>query len=227
MCGRFTLTKRSDLIMERFKADLPGILRAIYNASPSQFLPVITNEKPDIIQFYQWGLVPHWSKDKSNSRRLINARSETVHQKPAFRKSLHTRRCLVIADGFYEWKKTATGKQPYRITLKNEELFAFAGLWDTWKTDEGETLHSFTILTTQPNELMAGIHDRMPVILRQEDEQKWLDQSLPGEFLQSLLKPADAGTMQAYPVSKLVNSVVYNDERLIKPDPGDSQQQLF
>ena len=180
---------------------------AHYNAAPSQNLPVITNQQPNVLQFFSWGLQPFWAKDSKSVKRSINARSETLTEKPMFRTLLKSKRCLVPADGFFEWKKTEQGKVPHRIMLKSEELFSFAGLWDEWTDKQtGEVLHTFNIITTDANDLVRPIHNRMPVILSPEAEELWLDENEPQEELLSLLEPCKSDEMKVFPVSPLVNS---------------------
>jgi putative SOS response-associated peptidase YedK len=219
MCGRYTITVQPELLAERFNAALPPEMsEPRYNAAPSQTLPVILNENEQQIQLLRWGLVPHWSQTPDTGYRMINARAETLEEKTTFRESLRRRRCLVLADGFYEWKKTGDGKVPMRITLKSDEPFAFAGLWETWKDREtGELLRTFTIITTTPNDLMVPIHDRMPAILLPEVEKTWLDDSAGPEAWRELLRPYPADLMRAYPVSKLVNSPSNESPALVAP----------
>ena len=208
MCGRYSVlpmvkTSRS----KTGKIVAEGLKDAHYNAAPSKNLPVITNKQPNVLQFFSWGLQPFWAEDAKAVKRSINARSETLAEKPMFRTLLRSKRCLVPADGFFEWKKTEQGKVPHRIMLKSEELFSFAGLWDEWTDKEkGEVLHTFSIITTEANELVRPIHDRMPVILSPEAEELWLDENEPQEGLLSLLVPYKADEMKAFPVSPLVNS---------------------
>ena len=208
MCGRYTVQpegskgrSKAAKIVEKY------LQEARYNAAPSQELPVITNLHPNTLQFFSWGLQPFWAKDAKAIKRSINARSETVAEKPMFRNLLKSKRCLVPADGFFEWQKTEKGKVPHRILLKSEELFSFAGLWDEWTDKEtGEIQHTFCIITTDANELIRQIHDRMPVILSPEAEELWLDENEPQEGLFSLLVPYKAGEMKLFAVSPLVNS---------------------
>lgn len=223
MCGRYTITVQPELLAERFNAALsPEMSEPRYNAAPTQTLPVILNENGQQIQLLRWGLVPHWSKEPDTGYKMINARAETLEEKSTFRESLRKRRCLVLADGFYEWKKTDDGKVPMRITLKSGEPFAFAGLWETWKDrDSGELLRTFTIITTTPNDLMVPIHDRMPVILLPEAEKAWLDDAAGPESWRELLHPYPANLMKAYPVSKLVNSPSNESPALIAPTYQD------
>ncbi|MBT3301065.1 MAG: SOS response-associated peptidase [Bacteroidetes bacterium] len=218
MCGRFIITKKIDEITERFHVEIEeDKYKPVYNAAPSQQLPVISNSEPERIRFFRWGLVPFWAKDQSIGNKMINARSETLLEKPAFRNLLKSKRCLVISDGFYEWQKTEKGKIPTCIRLKNNELFSMAGLWDQWKDTEGQTIHSFSIITCAPNELMAPIHNRMPVILNRDQEKIWLDNSQKSEELVDILKPYNKDDMNTYEVSSLVNSPRNNFEELILP----------
>ncbi len=199
-------------------ADLLGkhMSEATYNAAPSQSLPVVTNKQPDTIQFFSWGLQPFWAKDVKSIKRSINARSETLSEKPSFRNLIKTKRCLVPADGFYEWMATPQGKVPHRILLKSGELFSFAGLWDEWlDKGTGEILYTYTIITTEANDIVKPIHDRMPVILSAEAEELWLDENEKQEDLLSLLKPYPSAEMTVYPVSPLVNSPLNNVPEVI------------
>lgn len=207
MCGRFSMTSPWELLKERFDVEIPeSDYRLRYNAAPGQDLFVIPEETPKEAQLYHWGLVPFWAKDPKIGNRLINARAETVAEKPAFRKSFQKHRCLVLADGFYEWDKKGGKRIPYRVMLKNEEPFAFAGICDYWKDKEGNELKSFSIITTDANQLIEKIHDRMPVILSREDEKVWLDPQLDIKEAIKMLKPFPAEEMKMYPVSTLVNS---------------------
>lgn len=216
MCGRFSIIKKAEDIQSRFsiKAGLEDH-QPVYNAAPGMRLGVITNKNPERLEMYKWGLVPYWAKDVSIGYKMINARSETLAEKPSFRNFLKSKRCLVPADGFYEWKKDGKAKQPFRIFLRDESLFAFAGLWDSWNDPEGNTLHSFTIITTSANALMTPIHDRMPVILFPENEKLWLDSSASQDQLLSLLKPYPAELMDCYKISSLVNSPVNNSPEVL------------
>jgi putative SOS response-associated peptidase YedK len=217
MCGRYTVVKKAQNIEQRFGATIEkDTFGQNFNAAPTQVLPVISNAVPETVSFFKWGLIPFWAKDASIGNKMINARAETLNEKPAFRKNLQQKRCLVIADGFYEWKKEGKTKQPFRITLKDNGLFAFAGLWDEWRDDKGNKVQSFTIITTDPNELMAPIHNRMPVILPANVEKDWLRADLkPAEALELLL-PYNAADMEAYPVSTLVNSPSNNIAEVIE-----------
>jgi len=205
MCGRFSLTANEAELNLRFQLEggtAPYVPR--YNGAPTQMMAVITNEMPNKLSSFRWGLIPPWAKDISIGNKMINARAETITEKPSFRTPLFSRRCLVPADGFYEWQQDEN-KQPFRIFVKNNPVFAMAGLWERWKTPQGEIVNSFTIITTEANSFMQPIHDRMPVILEKENEKTWLLSNNPEEILQ-LLKPYPSSDIDAYPVTKLVNS---------------------
>lgn len=209
MCGRYALVPVGDgSFQRRFsleeRADDPA---PRFNVAPTQTLPVIVRNSPNRVAMMRWGLIPSWAKDASIGSKMINARAETVAEKPAFRGPLRSRRCLVPASGFFEWKREGDGKMPHFIHLPDEPLFGFAGLYDIWRDPDGQTVQSYTILTTAPNALMSSIHNRMPVILRREDEDEWLDPAnTEPEQLLPLLRPYPAEEMAAYPVSRLVNS---------------------
>lgn len=216
MCGRFTIFADPGRLAERFQASLPADgLQPRYNAAPTQRLPVILNQQPAAIQLLQWGLIPFWAKDPAIGSRLINARGETVAEKPAFRSALRKRRCLVLADGFYEWQKTPGGKQPMRITLADGAPFAMAGLWESWDAPDGSLLRTFTVVTGQPNALVAPIHDRMPAILLPEHEAIWLDDAAEPAIWLDILRPYPAERMAAYPVTRHVNFVGNDDAELV------------
>lgn len=205
MCGRYSFALEDALIRERFGLRVrTAIYKARYNCSPTQNLAVIANDAPETLNFFRWGLIPSWAKDPTIGSKLINARAETLVEKPSFRNAFRNRRCLVPATGFYEWKRDQD-KTPYYIRMKNGDAFCFAGLWDKWISGDGEIIHSFTIITINPNKLMEQIHDRMPVILQREEEQRWIAR-LPDPSLADLLKPYPAELMEAWTVSKLVNS---------------------
>jgi putative SOS response-associated peptidase YedK len=218
MCGRYTL-EPVDQILERF--DITGAeleLEPNYNVAPTQHMPVVVRNSPNRLEFMQWGLIPFWAKDSKIGYKMINARAESVTDKPSFRKAFVSQRCLVPASGFYEWKKTEQGKVPHFIHLKDEKLFAFAGLYDVWRDEDGREIQTYTIITTEPNELMEDIHDRMPVILRREGEETWIDPEIKDKVrLESLLVPYPAEEMEAYPVSLMVNNPRNNNDSLVEP----------
>jgi putative SOS response-associated peptidase YedK len=206
MCGRYSFAVEDELIKERFGVTVrSAVWKARYNCSPTQDLAVISNADPLQLSLYRWGLIPSWAKDPAIGNRMINARAETITEKPSFRSSFRSRRCLVLSDGFYEWKRNGKDKIPHRILMNDESPFAMAGIWDRWTSEDGEIVNSFAILTTTPNELMAEIHDRMPVILPRQEEKTWLGNTSDDELL-GLLKPYTATKMKAYEVSRLVNN---------------------
>jgi len=213
MCGRYTLGNTAGLF-DRFhiERDESG-LRVRHNVAPSQVMPVVILEEKRRLEFMQWGLVPSWSKDPKKA--LINARIEGIQTKPSFRKPIRERRCLIPATGFYEWKKEPTGKIPYHIRRKDSRLFAFAGLYDIWKGPDGREIKTFAIVTTTPNDLLAQIHNRMPVILLPEQDGLWLE-TQPGEIGQVLesLPPPPSDELEMYPVSRVVNSPKYDSPEL-------------
>ncbi|MBE3071621.1 MAG: SOS response-associated peptidase [Acidobacteria bacterium] len=210
MCGRFTLTATPTDIKEAFpEVEVPSDLAPRFNIAPSQPVAVIANTGVNRVELYRWGLVPSWAKDPGIGDRLINARAETIAEKPSFRRVYRRRRCLVLADGFYEWRQEPGNrlKTPMYIRLASGRPFAFAGVWDVWRPPEGDLLHSCAIITTAPNALMQVIHNRMPVILPQDAYTRWLDPNeQPPENLDTLLAPFPADAMTAYPVSRFVNS---------------------
>ena len=216
MCGRYTATAAQAVIEDYFGAEFSETHIPAYNASPGQHLPVILDIEPGKILPVLWGIKPSWGKQPS--RLLINARSETVHQRPTFRKSFHERRCLVVADGFYEWQATRQGKQPFRIMLKTEELFAFAGIW---QEVDGEP--AYVILTTEANRVMRPIHERMPVILERGQRVSWIDPDLPEREALEFLAPCSDDSIKVYPVSRAVNSSKNQSPDLIEAlEAGDS-----
>lgn len=211
MCGRYSLTSDIERIEERFVCNTSALSYVPrYNIAPTQPVLALINTEDNTERragFLRWGLIPSWAKDPSVGNKMINARSETVAEKPSFKRALRRRRCLILADGFYEWKKHGKTKTPMYIGLASREPFAFAGLWEKWLAESGETIHSCTIITTTPNSLMDGIHQRMPVILPREAESVWLDRTIDSpESLLPLLAPYPAEGMDAYAVSGLVNS---------------------
>ncbi len=221
MCGRFTLTVDPAELQDLFSLSepAPAALTRRYNIAPTQPVAVIPNQEPRKLELFQWGLIPAWAKDPKIGNSLINARAETVAEKPAFRAAFRRRRCLVLADGFYEWKKTGKAKTPMYIQMKDGAPFAFAGLWEVWSAPDGSTLRTCTLITTTANELVQGIHDRMPVILPPEAFGIWLT---PGELAASegfaLLKPFAADAMTARPVSTLVNDPRREGPELLKSE---------
>lgn len=218
MCGRYSLFADFRMIEERFGEATfdANEYETSYNIAPSQqILTVINDGSKNRLGYLKWGLVPPWAKDPKIGFKLINARAETVHEKPSFREALKKKRCLVVFDSFYEWKRMDDRKVPMRIKMKNDELFAMAGLWEKWKSPTAEPIHTCTILTTKPNELMSSIHDRMPVILNPEDESSWLNPLIQDAYqIKHLLQPFKDDWLEAYEVSEAVNSPKNNSKRL-------------
>ena len=218
MCGRFRLARKKELLEECFGAECPlddPEWTARYNVAPGQEIAAVRQDPAEPVrrlEFVRWGLVPWWAKEPTIGYKMINARAETAAERPAFRDALRARRCLVPADGFYEWKREGKQKLPFCFTMADDGLFAFAGLWERWRSPQGETLESCAILTTEANELMKDVHDRMPVIVPPEAYELWLD---PGfhklSELRPLLKPYPTAGMRRYRVSERVNYVQNDD----------------
>lgn len=221
MCGRYTLAGKMVDLEKQFRAKLEGEARGqSYNIAPSQKSPVILNIAPEKLRYETWGLVPFWTKPGEKPRALINTRSDSLLEKPGFRRYIQYKRCLIPASGFFEWKESAAGKQPWYIRLKSRENFAFAGIWEEYANQDGELIYTYSIITTGPNRLMSEIHNRMPVILSGEAEELWLKGNQPLQT-GNLLVPYPDGDMVAWPVSKKVNSPANNDASLIERiDPG-------
>jgi putative SOS response-associated peptidase YedK len=221
MCGRFTITLTLEELMLHYFIDGPAVPFHVprYNVAPGQMIPAIINDgETNRLGELKWGLIPSWAKDEKIGYKMINARAETLAEKPAFRTLIQRKRVLIPADGFYEWKAINEGKQPMRIVLKKEIIFSFAGLYDTWISPDGKKITSCTIITTRPNKLMQDIHDRMPVILRREDERIWLDREHQGTHqIMSLLEPYPDEEMEAYPVDKMVGNAKNEIPDCIKP----------
>jgi len=222
MCGRFSLTDFQEVlrVVAPFIKDYPPEIPPRYNIAPSQAVAVIPNYKEPELDFFLWGLIPSWSKDAKIASRLINARGETVAEKPSFRSAYKRRRCLILADGFFEWIKTPGEKRktPHYIQLESREGFAFAGLWEIWNSPDGDEIRSCTIITTSPNELVAKLHNRMPVILEKDAYALWLDPAeKTHDDLDHLLKPYPAIEMMHYPVSTLVNRPANDVAEIVLP----------
>jgi putative SOS response-associated peptidase YedK len=233
MCGRYKLSRRKQLVEEYFDTD-SGVEDWVprYNIAPTQPVAVIRQnpKKPSReLSVMHWGLIPSWAKDAGVAASMINARSETASTKPAFRDPLKFRRCLIPADGFYEWMRTAKTKQPYCFEVGEGELFAFAGIWDRWKDEGGTWLETCSILTTTPNAVTSAVHDRMPVILDPDCYDLWLGPGMKDVATASeLLRPCDARMMRCYPVSTRVNHVANDDEECSRPvELAQIQNRLF
>ena len=217
MCGRYTLSTPAGRLAEEFQLDDGAAdLTPNYNVAPTQEVAAVMEEGGRRrLELLRWGLVPSWADDAEIGARMINARSETAPEKPSFRRAFRSKRCLIPADGFYEWKREPGGKQPYYFRMQEGRPFAFAGLWESWEKDG--VLLSCAILTTRANSVLEGIHDRMPVILPSESYDAWLDPDVDKEELTELLVPYPGDDLETYPVSRFVNSPHNNDERCIEP----------
>ena len=222
MCGRYSLTANLGELALRFQFDGDRLtVEPAYNVAPTQDVLTVVGGETRRGGFMRWGLIPHRAKRAAIGSRMINARAETVGEKPAFRYALRRRRCLVLADGFYEWQRVGRVRRPMRVVMRSGEPFAFAGLWSVWRDPEGNAVPSCTIITTAANGLLRPIHDRMPVVLPREMEGLWLDQSVDHPVaLAGVLSPYPAGAMDAYEVSALVNSVSNNGPEVIEALPG-------
>jgi putative SOS response-associated peptidase YedK len=232
MCGRFTLHSRLNLLLQQFAIEAGPELAPRYNIAPTQLVPVVRlqtdvagsdDESDDAARELvplRWGLVPSWANDLSIGNRMINARAETVAEKPSFRAAFKRRRCLIPADGYYEWRKTEQGKQPFYIHRRDQTLLAMAGLWERWHGGQADMVDSFTIITTDANDDTSSVHDRMPVFLDPEAYAMWLDPEFQDrDQLQALLVPYGSGELELTPVSKLVNSPRHESPDCIEPLP--------
>jgi putative SOS response-associated peptidase YedK len=232
MCGRYRLSRRKQIVEEYFDSvSVEQDWSPRYNIAPTQSVPVIRqNPKEPVreLSLVRWGLIPSWVKDSSSAAKMINARSETAGTRPAFRDALKFRRCLVPADGFYEWQRTGKAKQPYCFEVNEGELFAFAGIWDRWK-DRDSTVETCSILTTTPNVVTSTVHDRMPVILDPSNYDLWLDPGMMHvDAASDLLKPYDARLMRCYPISTRINHVANDDLECSRPvELAETQNRLF
>jgi putative SOS response-associated peptidase YedK len=233
MCGRYRLSRRKQLVEEYFDTESDEAeWTPRYNIAPSQPVPVIRQNPKEPrreLSLMRWGLIPSWAKDASVAARMINARSETAGTKPTFRDPLTNRRCLIPADGFYEWQRTGKVKQPYCFEVNDGELFAFAGIWDRWTDPNRNTVETFSILTTSPNAVTSAVHDRMPVILDRDSYDMWLDPAMRDMTTASeLLKPYDDQLMRCYPISTRINHVANDDEECSSPvELTEAQARLF
>ncbi len=220
MCGRFTVTTPVEDLVREFGLEPPAEpLPPRFNVAPTQPVPAIVSDAPRQLSLLRWGLVPSWASDVSIGNRLINARAESLAEKPAFRKALEKRRCLVLADGFFEWRKEGKKRFPIWLRRADHRPFAFAGLWEVWRAPDGSWLRTCTIVTVPANSLVAPIHDRMPAILPPDRFDRWL--AAPTEEALPLLVPFPAGEMEALPVSSRVNSPAYDDPACIEPAPSE------
>jgi putative SOS response-associated peptidase YedK len=224
MCGRYTLIRLADFTdmfpwIRPPREDPPDR----YNIAPTQPIAAVPNAAEPQVEFFHWGFIPYWAKDASIGNRMINARAETIATKPIFRNALQRRRCLIPASGFYEWKKNPNGtKTPMYIRMKDLKPFAFAGLWERWRSPDGSEVRSCTIITGKPNNLVRDIHDRMPLILPGESYRRWLEPGeVPAEQFEQMLAPYDAAAMEAYPVSRMVNNAKVESPQCIESVTAD------
>lgn len=224
MCGRFTLRSSMPVLMAEFGLPESPVLKPRYNIAPTQAVAALRLASPDDVlisdevglAWLRWGLIPGWADDPRIGSRMINARGETVHEKPAFRKAFRERRCLVLADGYYEWRNDPAGKTPFWITRRDGRPMSFAGIWERWK--KGQTpIESCAIITTDANALTAEVHDRMPVIIEPEDRSLWLNPDSPEERLRPLLKPCGEDELRLVRVSKHVNRPDHEDPSCLEP----------
>jgi putative SOS response-associated peptidase YedK len=220
MCGRFAFWE-TESFKERFKTVNSLVFAPSYNITPGFSVPVITRHSPNQGELMKWGLIPFWAKDPRIGFKMINARSEEIEVKPSFRKPIRSQRCIIPANGFYEWKKLSLEKKPEKIPffikLKNERVIGLAGIYDIWKDVTGRETKSFAIITTAANKIMSDIHDRMPVILKEKDEELWLESSTAFNTILGLLKPYPSEEMITYPVSRLVNDPDSNNKEIVEP----------
>jgi putative SOS response-associated peptidase YedK len=215
MCGRYTLkTDAKQIQAELGLGEVPA-LAPRYNIAPTQAAPVVI--EPGTLTLAQWGLIPHWAPDATIAGKLINARSDTLETKPAFREAFKRRRCLVVADGFYEWQRQGRASQPFFIHLASNRPFTFAGLYETWHAPNGMSIVSFTVVTTRADAFMARLHDRMPVFLPPQARARWLEPTEDLASLKPLLEPGTSEPLDAYPVERHVNSVAVDDARCLEP----------
>lgn len=220
MCGRFTITLDPGELQELLElGPYIHVVQPRYNVAPSQPIPIVKDPQSRAVELYLWGLVPFWAKDPKIGSRMINARSETAYEKPSFRAAFKYRRCLIPADGFFEWYAAdkGEGKTPYLFKLKDDGPFTFTGLYEHWQSPDGGELHSCTILTCPPNELVGRYHNRMPVMLNKQDRWTWLDPDQKQDTLRDLLQPYPAEEMKAYAVSRAVNSPKKDDPSVVEP----------
>jgi putative SOS response-associated peptidase YedK len=224
MIERYSITATPEKISERFSVDVPDFFKPRYNACPTQLLQVITNSSPQGVSTFYWGTSPEWSKNKSLSEKIINTPVEYIADKPAIKKAMMKTRCIIPADGFYAWKKA--GKKtfiPYRFICTDQEVFSFAGLWEEYEDTDGNEFHTFTVITTQANALVASVYDRMPVILSRKDEAIWLNKESSESDLSSILKAYSAEKMNHYSVSPLISDSTADVPSLIRPAPAADQ----
>lgn len=224
MCRRYSISPTAAELAERFDIDVPEAYRSRYNAAPTQILPVITNDNPEGLSFFYWGVVPKFAKNKSLSPKLYNTKAETLMQKASTSKALHQRRCLVPADGFYDWKNVSKkGVVPYRFVLEEPRIFAFAGLWEEYEDDEEGMVYTFSIITTEANAIAREMNLNMPAIIAKKDEKNWLQDDLTPDEWTAMLKPFPSQMMSSFTVSPLLNNLEYDRPELLRPAPAADQ----
>lgn len=224
MTDRYSISASAEAIQQRFGAEILGVHEPVYNACPTALLPVITQSAPQGVSTFYWGTSPEWSKNKPLGEKIINTRAEHIVEKVQLRKALMKSRCIIPADGFFGWKKV--GKKtaiPFRFICKDQELFSFAGLWEEYEDTEGAEFHTFSIITTPANTVVAGIQDRMPVILNRKSEATWLNKESREEDLNALLQAYPAEKINHYPVSPRINDIRTNVPSLLLPTPPSDQ----
>ncbi len=228
MCGRYALASDQQTLQQAFDLATVPDWQPRYNIAPTQAVPIITQQQPDVLTLVQWGLIPSWAKDHKIGYKLINARAETADSKPSFRAAFQRRRCLIPATGFYEWTTTEGGKQPHYIHLRDQDVFAFAGLWEVWHSPHGDTIQTCTILTGEPNTKVKAYHHRMAIILPRTAYAMWLDDaSARDELKQVLLSPYPDDAMDIHPVSKAVNTPKHDHPSLIERHDPPQQLTMF
>ncbi|MFN6944799.1 MAG: SOS response-associated peptidase [Cytophagaceae bacterium] len=219
MCGRYSLAQTGQKITERYQIKQSVDFKPRYNVAPGQTMPVICSDAPTEIRFCRWGLIPNWSMNESVGFNHINAKAEHFLTKAPFKQIAKNQRCLIPADGYYEWKKEGKQKNPYRITLSNDQIFSFAGLWDSWENYDGDLVHTFTIITTPANSLVGELFDRMPFILDPSQEQNWLNEKLQEEEISAMVVPYDGNKMSYYKTHKSVDKPDYDTPECIQVAP--------
>lgn len=222
MCGRFSFFGVEQFYSRFQIKNRLGALNKRYNITPRQKIPIVTREdNENYAEMMLWGLIPFWAKDPKIGNKMINARADTLSEKPIFKKPLSSRRCLVPVNGFYEWKGNGDGKIPYYIRRKDDDLFGLAGLYDVWRDLKGREVKSFTIITVPPNRVLKNIHNRMPAVLDRKNENKWMDNNISVKTALTYLKPHPAKELKAYEISKRINISLNDDSDIIKPAYGN------
>ncbi|WMJ73570.1 SOS response-associated peptidase [Cytophagaceae bacterium ABcell3] len=210
MCGRYSLVQAAEKLAERYNIRNTTGCKPRYNVAPGQSMPVVCNNDPEEIKLFTWGLIPNWSVNETTGQNLINAKGEVLFSKAPFKQIAGKQRCLIPADGYYEWKKIGKEKKPHRITLSDDSVFSFAGLWDSWENYDGKIIYTFSIVTTPANELLKELNNRMPLILKPEDESQWLDTTASPDDLGKLIQPFNGDKMSYYKSHRIVNSPDYD-----------------